>query len=51
MNVDLTKQILSNLGKPASLINPVPDRPGHDRRYCLDTAKLRALGWDAASAL
>jgi dTDP-glucose 4,6-dehydratase len=23
----------------------VPDRPGHDRRYCLDTTKLRALGW------
>ena len=21
------------------------DRPGHDRRYCLDTTKLRALGW------
>ena len=45
MNVDLTKGILSTLGKPASLINPVPDRPGHDRRYCLDTTKLRALGW------
>jgi dTDP-glucose 4,6-dehydratase len=23
----------------------VPDRPGHDRRYCLDTSKLRSLGW------
>ena len=32
-------------GKPESLINPVADRPGHDRRYCLDTTKLRALGW------
>jgi dTDP-glucose 4,6-dehydratase len=45
MNVDLTHRILEVLGKPASLIAPVPDRPGHDRRYCLDTAKLRALGW------
>ncbi|HXH26103.1 MAG TPA: dTDP-glucose 4,6-dehydratase [Vicinamibacterales bacterium] len=45
MNVELTHRILAALGKPASLIQPVPDRPGHDRRYCLDTAKLRALGW------
>jgi dTDP-glucose 4,6-dehydratase len=44
-NVDLTHRILSLVGKPASLIKPVPDRPGHDRRYCLDTSKLRALGW------
>src|SRR6476659_1954207 len=40
MNVDLTHRILEALGKPASLISPVPDRPGHDRRYCRDTAKL-----------
>jgi dTDP-glucose 4,6-dehydratase len=45
MNVDLTTRILAALGKPASLIKPVADRPGHDRRYCLDTSKLRALGW------
>jgi dTDP-glucose 4,6-dehydratase len=45
MNVDLTHRILSVLGKPTSLIKPVPDRPGHDRRYCLDTTKLRTLGW------
>jgi len=44
-NVDLTHRILSLVGKPASLIQPVRDRPGHDRRYCLDTSKLRALGW------
>ena len=47
MNVDLTHQILDGVGKPRSLIRPVPDRPGHDRRYCLDTAKLRSLGWAA----
>jgi dTDP-glucose 4,6-dehydratase len=45
MNVDLTKRILSTLSKPSSLITPVADRPGHDRRYSLDTTKLRALGW------
>jgi dTDP-glucose 4,6-dehydratase len=45
MNVDLTRRILDGLGKPESLITRVPDRPGHDRRYCLDTTKLRALGW------
>ena len=45
MNVDLTHQILDGVGKPRSLVKPVPDRPGHDRRYCLDTTKLRSLGW------
>ena len=44
-NVDLTHQILDALGKPRSLIKPVADRPGHDRRYCLDTTKLRSVGW------
>ena len=45
MNVDLTHRILAALGKPTSLIKPVADRPGHDRRYCLDTDKLRGVGW------
>ena len=44
-NIDLTTRILELTGRPASLIKPVADRPGHDRRYSLDTAKLRALGW------
>jgi dTDP-glucose 4,6-dehydratase len=44
-NVDLTHRILTLVGKPASLITPVPDRPGHDRRYSLDTTKLSSLGW------
>jgi dTDP-glucose 4,6-dehydratase len=47
-NVDLTHQILALVGKPKSLIKPVQDRPGHDRRYCLDTNKLRSLGWTPA---
>ncbi len=44
-NVDLTHRILALVGKPPSLIRPVADRPGHDRRYSLDTSKLGALGW------
>ena len=44
-NVDLTHRILELVGKPASLITPVADRPGHDRRYSLDTSKLKSLGW------
>jgi dTDP-glucose 4,6-dehydratase len=50
LNVDLTHRILSALGKPQSLITPVPDRPGHDRRYCLDSTKLQNLGWSPEMA-
>jgi dTDP-glucose 4,6-dehydratase len=44
-NVALTRQILSLLGKPESLIKPVKDRPGHDRRYSVDCGKIEGLGW------
>ena len=44
-NLDLTHRILELVGKPTSLIKPVADRPGHDRRYSLDTSKLKSLGW------
>jgi dTDP-glucose 4,6-dehydratase len=44
-NVDLTHRLLELVGRPTSLIEPVSDRPGHDRRYSLDTSKLQALGW------
>ena len=44
-NVEMTHRILRELDKPVSLIKPVADRLGHDRRYCLDTEKLRRLGW------
>ena len=38
--------VLDALGKPASLKTIVPDRPSHDRRYLLDSSKLRnELGW------
>lgn len=44
-NIDLTRKILDLVGRAKTLITRVPDRPGHDRRYCLDTTKLQALGW------
>ncbi|MBN1977920.1 MAG: dTDP-glucose 4,6-dehydratase [Anaerolineae bacterium] len=47
-NVDMAHLLLDLLGKPESLIQPVRDRAGHDRRYSLDVSKLRALGWEPA---
>ena len=44
-NVELTKRLCDMLEKPHSLITPVTDRPGHDRRYSVDTSRVRALGW------
>lgn len=45
-NLELVKEILHLLDKPESLIQFVHDRPGHDRRYATDSAKLqRELGW------
>jgi dTDP-glucose 4,6-dehydratase len=44
-NIDLTRQILRLAGKPETLIRPVQDRPGHDRRYSLDSTKVGQLGW------
>jgi len=47
-NVDMTHLILELLGKPESLIQPVRDRPGHDRRYALNVLKICGLGWEPA---
>lgn len=44
-NLEITDIILSELGKPEALKTFVRDRPGHDRRYSLDSAKLNSLGW------
>jgi dTDP-glucose 4,6-dehydratase len=45
-NLELTHALLRALGKPASLIRYVKDRPGHDRRYAIDCSKAeRELGW------
>lgn len=42
--------ILRLMNRPASLKQFVQDRPGHDRRYALDSSKLCALGWSAATS-
>ncbi|MEW5960966.1 MAG: dTDP-glucose 4,6-dehydratase [Chloroflexota bacterium] len=44
-NIEMTRLILKLLDKPESLIQPITDRPGHDRRYALDCSKIQALGW------
>jgi dTDP-glucose 4,6-dehydratase len=46
-NIDMAHLVLDTLGKPHSLIQPVQDRPGHDRRYALDVRKLEELGWES----
>jgi dTDP-glucose 4,6-dehydratase len=45
---EIADSVLDALGKPRSLKSIVPDRPGHDRRYLLDSTKIAAeLGWRA----
>lgn len=45
-NLKIVRTILKHLGKPESLMQYVKDRPGHDRRYALDSSKFqRELGW------
>jgi len=45
-NIDIARFILKQLNKPFTLISFVKDRPGHDRRYSLDTSKIKKLGWE-----
>jgi len=44
-NIKLTRVMLKLLDKSDRMIKYVPDRPGHDRRYSLDSTKIRRLGW------
>jgi dTDP-glucose 4,6-dehydratase len=45
-NLELVRTLLRLLNRPESLITFVPDRPGHDRRYAMDTTKIETeLGW------
>jgi dTDP-glucose 4,6-dehydratase len=44
-NREVVEALLARLGKPWSLVRSVPDRPGHDRRYAMDGARLAELGW------
>jgi dTDP-glucose 4,6-dehydratase len=51
-NLDLIRGLLSLLKKSEDLIEFVADRPGHDRRYALDTTKIsKELGWRASVSL
>ena len=44
-NLELTRRLLAITGRDESAIDYVTDRPGHDRRYAVDSSKIRALGW------
>jgi dTDP-glucose 4,6-dehydratase len=44
--LEVAKLVLDVLGKPESLIAFVEDRPGHDRRYAVNSEKIRNLGWE-----
>jgi dTDP-glucose 4,6-dehydratase len=50
-NRELTRMILELTGADESLVRHVEDRLGHDRRYSLDCAKIRALGWEPRRTL
>ncbi len=47
-NREIVAALLAALGRPWDLVRRVPDRPGHDRRYAMDGARLAALGWRAS---
>lgn len=48
-NIQLAEWVLSRLGVPFNMIEHIDDsviRPGHDRRYAIDSSKIRKLGWE-----
>ena len=45
-NLEVVRRIVAYTGAAEELISYVADRPGHDRRYSLSSAKIRALGWE-----
>jgi len=45
-NLDVIGRIVELTGADASLVRHVDDRPGHDRRYSVDSARVRSLGWE-----
>jgi dTDP-glucose 4,6-dehydratase len=44
-NLEITRRILDLTGRDETLVRHVDDRPGHDRRYSVDSSKLERLGW------
>ncbi len=50
-NIEVVRRVLDCCRKPASLIEYVPDRPGHDRRYALDSNKIKSdTGWEPGTS-
>jgi dTDP-glucose 4,6-dehydratase len=45
-NLDVVRRIIALTGASEDLLEHVPDRPGHDRRYSLGSERIRALGWE-----
>jgi len=45
-NIEVARRILVALDASRELIQFLPDRPGHDRRYAMDSGLIRALGWE-----
>jgi dTDP-glucose 4,6-dehydratase len=50
-NLDLTRRLLALCGVGEEQIQFVEDRPGHDRRYSVDTGRVAALGWSPGTSL
>ena len=44
-NRELTERVLEAMGADWTMVQPVEDRKGHDRRYSVDDSRLRALGY------
>ena len=44
-NIDIAREIIALTGADEELLTLVSDRPGHDRRYALDSRKIKRLGW------
>ena len=49
-NIEITNIIINELKKPKSFIKYVKDRPGHDKRYSINSEKIKKLGWKSKSA-
>jgi dTDP-glucose 4,6-dehydratase len=47
-NIDVVQRIVELVGADPALVRHIEDRPGHDRRYSLDSSKIEGLGWRPA---
>ncbi|HOW85917.1 MAG TPA: dTDP-glucose 4,6-dehydratase [Candidatus Aminicenantes bacterium] len=45
-NLEVARRVLAALGAPGGLLQFVPDRRGHDRRYAMDSSLIRSLDWE-----